>query len=103
MQKSPPQFFFNKRSDRIINSSTATGLESFPWKPLLKVSRGFCKAIMTTSEIASDDDGGDDDYKGDDGDDGDDDEDGKVSGGHGRNYPVLSFNQKSEHLERVFN
>ena len=31
---------------------------------------------MTTSEIASDDDGDDDDYEGDDGDDGDDDEDG---------------------------
>ena len=80
MQKSPPQDFFNKPAHRIINSSTATGLESFPWKPLLKVSRGFCKAIMTTSEIASDDDGGDDDYKGDDGDDDDDGDDGDDDG-----------------------
>ena len=49
-----------------------------------------------------------DDDDEDDGDDVDDDEDGddddvEVSGGDGRNDPVLSFNQKSEHLERVFN
>ena len=38
----------------------------------------------------------------DDDEDGDDD-DVEVCGGDGRNDPVLSFNQKSEHLESVFN